>query len=103
VPAVSIACSDGETPPSGPDTSGNEPTASFRQGPEQAKLQVLARRLAAALADDAFRQDIKKQRDASPVVEHKFHFRSFLDGRGQAALRRVLDPVQPRFAVRRDS
>ena len=87
--AAAIACSDGEAPPSGPTAPGNEPTVALRQGPERAKLEILARRLAVALADDAFRQDFKAQLDASPVVEHKLHFRSFLEGRGQAALRRV--------------
>ena len=84
---AAIACSDNEAP--GPTMPADEPTAALAKGPDQAKLEILARRFAVALADDAFRLDLKAQLDASPIVEHKLHFRTFLQGRGRAALRQV--------------
>lgn len=84
---AAIACSDNEA--SGPTMPADEPTAALAKGPDQAKLEILARRFAVALADDAFRLDLKAQLDASPIVEHKLHFRTFLQGRGRAALRQV--------------
>ena len=73
---AAIACSDNEA--SGPTMPADEPTAALAKGPDQAKLEILARRFAVALADDAFRLDLKAQLDASPIVEHKLHFRTFL-------------------------
>jgi hypothetical protein len=52
-------------------------------------MDRLARRLARALADPAFRLYLKEQLDASPFMEHKLHLQNLL----HAADRRVLKEV----------
>jgi len=45
---------------------------------DQLRLEQLARRLARALADPAFRARLKRDLDRSPVREHKLHFQRLL-------------------------
>jgi hypothetical protein len=69
-----------------PAPTANEETAPLpsvvspnaRSASERAAMDRLARRLARALADPAFRQSIKNQIDRSPFSEHKLQLQSLL-------------------------
>jgi hypothetical protein len=89
---VALACSEHPpaTAPSAPDLQLTPPppppppAASARSDAEQ-----LARSMALALGDRAFRAHVKAQLDRSPFREHKLPFQRFLaleGGRGMAAL-----------------
>ena len=87
---VALACSEHPpaTAPSAPDLKvtppPSPPAASARSDAEQ-----LARSMALALGDRAFRAHVKAQLDRSPFREHKLPFQRFLaqdGGRGMAAL-----------------
>jgi hypothetical protein len=89
---VALACSEHPpaTAPSAPDLKLTPPSpppppaASARSDAEQ-----LARSMALALGDRAFRAHVKAQLDRSPFREHKLPFQRFLaqeGGRGMAAL-----------------
>jgi hypothetical protein len=56
---------------------------------ERDAMDRLARRLARALADPAFRAYVKGQLDQSPFVEHKLQLQRFLHGSGRRALKEV--------------
>jgi hypothetical protein len=78
-----------------PAPTANEETAplpsvvspSARSAIERAAMDRLARRLARALADPAFRQSIKNEIDRSPFREHKLQLQSFLNGSDRRALK----------------
>jgi hypothetical protein len=74
-------------------TAGNEEVtlapATTRSTEERVAMDRLARRLARALADPAFRAYVKDQLDQSPFIEHKLQLQRFLHGSGQRALKEV--------------
>jgi len=80
-----------------PAPTANEETAPLpsvvspkaRSAIERAAMDRLARRLARALADPAFRQSIKNEMDRSPFREHKLQLQSFLRASNRRALREV--------------
>jgi len=74
-----LACSD-RPPGTAPDAAGGPVVLSTANGPE-----LLARSLALALGDPAFRAHVKGELDRSPFREHKLSFQRFLTaGRGHA-------------------
>ena len=78
-----------------PAPTANEETAPLpsvispnaRSTIERAAMDRLARRLARALADPAFRQSIKNEIDRSPFREHKLQLQSFLKGSNRRVLK----------------
>jgi hypothetical protein len=82
-----VACSD-RAPMTTPLEEGDPGTA-VRAGPP---TEQLARLVALALADPAFRSELKARFDGSPYREHKLHFQRLLDadgGRARAAIARA--------------
>ena len=74
-----LACSD-RPPGTAPDAAGGPNVLSTATNPE-----LLARSLALALGDPAFRAHMKGELDRSPFREHKLSFQRFLTaGRGHA-------------------
>ena len=67
-----LACSD-RPPGTAPDAASGEPAILSAAAPE-----LLARSLALALGDPAFRAHVKDQLDRSPFREHKLSFQRFL-------------------------
>ncbi|HYT71501.1 MAG TPA: hypothetical protein VEK78_08970 [Gemmatimonadales bacterium] len=78
-----IGCSDRPptTAPPKPQAAASPAVAA-----RQAKSEALARRMALALQNPAFRAYVKTQLDASPVREHKLHFQRFLGADGGRAV-----------------
>ncbi len=75
-----LACSD-RPPGTAPDAASGEPAALSATAPE-----LLARSLALALGDPAFRAQVKAELDRSPFREHKLSFQRFLAaGRGSGS------------------
>jgi hypothetical protein len=80
-----------------PAPTANEETAplpsvvspSARSAIERAAMDRLARRLALALADPAFRAALKAELERSPFVEHKLQLQSFLRASNRRALKEV--------------
>jgi hypothetical protein len=73
-------------------TAGNEETTvapAMASTQERDAMDRLARRLALALADPAFRAYVKRQLDRSPFVEHKLQLQRFLHSSGRQALHAV--------------
>src|SRR6266700_1372263 len=86
VAALSVAACGDRSQPSAP-----EPPATAAPAPPTAAIrnEQLARRVARALRDPAFRAYVKANLDASPFQEHKLQFQRFLakeNGRATAAL-----------------
>jgi len=82
-----------------PQSAGTRNEAASRAAQEH-----LARRVALALADPAFRAAIKAEFDRSPVIEHKLHFQRWLqssDRRALTALARATH--EPEAAVEADA
>src|SRR3989449_11450346 len=80
-----LACSD-RPPGTAPDAAGGPNVLSTATNPE-----LLARSLALALGEPAFRAHVKAELDRSPFREHKLPFQRFLAagrGRGLAAMAR---------------
>ena len=81
----------------GPTASNEEPSTApanshspaARSAVERAAMDRLARRLAQALADPAFRRYLKAELDRSPFAEHKLHLQRLL----RASDRRVLKEI----------
>ena len=68
------------------------PPASSDAGSAAPSTAPLARLVAQALGDPAFRSELKAQLDGSPYREHKLHFQRLLDrtgGRARAAIARA--------------
>ena len=81
---VALACSD-RPPGTAPDAATGEPTPLSAA----ARPELLARSLALALGDPAFRAHVKAELDRSPFREHKLSFQHFLAaerGSGSGAL-----------------
>ena len=80
-----------------PAPTANEETAplpsvvspSARSAIERAAMDRLARRLALALADPAFRATLRAELEQSPFVEHKIQLQSFLRASNRRALKEV--------------
>jgi hypothetical protein len=85
--ATSAAC-DRPAPTAGNEEATIAPITT-RSTEERDAMDRLARRLAQALADPAFRAYVKDQLDRSPVVEHKLQLQRFLYGSGRQALKAV--------------
>jgi hypothetical protein len=77
--------------PTAPGDPGSAPKAASlsRHTSERAAMDRLARRLARAMADPAFRSSVKRELDRSTFVEHKVQFQNFLHGSGGRALKEV--------------
>jgi hypothetical protein len=79
------ACSDRT-----PVTPGTDaPLAVPPVGPSARRPDALARQFAKTLKNPAFRAYLKAQLDASPYVEHKLQFQTFLGANGGRALREI--------------
>jgi hypothetical protein len=95
--ASAAACSDrGGAAPTAPSAepatavSGGTPLRSAsprNEAAARAAQEHLARRVALALADPAFRAAMKAEFDRSPVIEHKLHFQRWLEGSKRRALK----------------
>jgi hypothetical protein len=106
--AAVAACDRSDSAPTSPPDAAPGPapelraTAMERAG--RAAEERLARRLALALADPAFRADLKRSLDGSKFREHKLHFQRLLGapgGRTLGALAR--GGREPEGAVRADA
>jgi hypothetical protein len=89
--AAALAACDRPAPTANEETA---PLASMvspnaRSAIERAAMDRLARRLALALADPAFRATLKAELEQSPFVEHKLQFQSFLRASNRRALKEV--------------
>ncbi|HET8624792.1 MAG TPA: hypothetical protein VFM14_14605, partial [Gemmatimonadales bacterium] len=82
------ACRD-TTPPTGPGESASALHRVAAPAADRARFERLARRMARALADPAFRARVKADLDRSPVTEHKLHFQRFLTAGSSPALAEV--------------
>jgi hypothetical protein len=81
---------DAPTSPTTPSTPAAGPAAlAPALAGERDSRERLARRLALAMADPAFRASVKSRLDASSVREHKIHFQRFLRSEGSRGLRDV--------------
>jgi hypothetical protein len=87
---ITAACADRPTPVE-PPREAAEPAAASGTGappatPEQARHERLARRVALALRDDAFRATVYGALHGSPIREGKVHLQRFLsEGNGRRA------------------
>jgi hypothetical protein len=108
------ACSErgGPAPTAPPDeqvtASAAGPATNAAGIPNRAAARAvqehLARRVALALADPAFRADIKAEFDRSPVIEHKVHFQRWLQASGRHALTALAKAArEPEAAVDADA
>lgn len=71
---------------------------------ERSAMDRLARRMARALADPAFRAHLKAELDRSPFVEHKLQFQRFLKASNRKALREVARlTAEPESVVEADA
>lgn len=89
--AVLAAC---DRTPTAPHESSSIPGASTftSHASQRGAMDRLARRVARAMADPAFRSYVKEQLDRSPFGEHKVQFQDFLrasNGRGLKAVARL--------------
>ncbi len=75
--ALVAACGE-RVPPTAVDESGPSFVRSGRPAAEQQRLERLARRVARALADPAFRGRVKDELARSPFREGKLHFQRFV-------------------------
>jgi hypothetical protein len=89
IAAVAGCQRDAPTAPISEESNRGPAAASPQAAGERASRERLARRLALALADPAFRATIKSRLDASPFREHKIHFQRFLRGANRATLRDI--------------
>jgi hypothetical protein len=82
---VLLAACGERVPPTGVEEPGTASARRSAPGAEQQQHERLARRLARALADPAFRIRVKTELDRSPFPESKIHFQAFLTRGGQPA------------------
>jgi hypothetical protein len=89
--AATLAACDRTPPTAGSDDAGAASSTAPAPGStaQRGAMDRLARRLARALADPAFRLYLKQQLDGSPFAEHKLHLQKLL----HASHRRVLKDV----------
>jgi hypothetical protein len=86
--ACIAACDRSPTAPGDPGSAAKTASLS-RHTSERAAMDRLARRLARAMADPAFRSYVKEELDRSTFVEHKVQFQNFLRASGGRALKEV--------------
>src|SRR5262245_29272663 len=85
-------CNDRTPEPTAPEApapaapAGREAGTGHPVAERQAQVR-LARRVALALADPAFRSYVKQELDRSPVAEHKVHFQRWLTSSDRHALK----------------
>lgn len=72
--AALAACGERTAAPTAADEPGLSAAKTAAPEPDRDRLEQLARRLARALSDPAFRLRLKQDLDRSPVREHKLHF-----------------------------
>jgi len=87
--AVALAACDRPAPTANEETAPLPSVVSpnARSAIERAAMDRLARRLARALADPAFRQSIKNEIDRSPFREHKLQLQSLLKASNRSVLK----------------
>jgi hypothetical protein len=87
--AVALAACDRPAPTANEETAPLPSVVSpnARSAIERAAMDRLARRLALALADPAFRQSIKNEIDRSPFREHKLQLQRLLEGSDRRILK----------------
>jgi hypothetical protein len=86
--AAALAACDRPAPTAVNEDTPPAPVA-LSSAHERAAMDRLARRLARALADPAFRAYLKAELDRSPFVEHKLQLQRFLRSSGRRALKEV--------------
>ncbi|HET9726510.1 MAG TPA: hypothetical protein VFP28_06300 [Gemmatimonadales bacterium] len=112
--AVAGACTDrgGPAPTAPPNEQVNAatvrpptpPPGTRHEAASRAAQEHLARRVALALADPAFRAAIKAEFDGSPVIEHKLHFQRWLQSSGRRPLTALARAAhEPEAAVEADA
>ncbi|MFL5448784.1 MAG: hypothetical protein ACJ8AX_09565, partial [Gemmatimonadales bacterium] len=74
--AAALAACDRSVPTAGNEESASPPTAQYSV--ERSAMDRLARKLARALADSAFRAYLKGELDRSPFPEHKLQLQKLL-------------------------
>jgi hypothetical protein len=89
--AAAVAACDRPAPTANEETAPLPSVVSpnARSSTERAAMDRLARRLARALADPAFRATLKTELEQSPFVEHKLQLQSFLRASNRRALKEV--------------
>jgi hypothetical protein len=89
--AAALAACDRPAPTATEETAPLPSAAlpNARSSIERAAMDRLARRLARALADPAFRATLKAELEQSPFVEHKLQLQSFLRASNRRALKEV--------------
>ena len=90
------ACSDTSVdPPQGED-------AQFTRVPQEVSLDLLAKGLAIALADDGFRQQVFEDLRDSPFPQHALHLPSYLSGdRGSSIMAAIGGALGPETGASR--
>ncbi|HEU4699194.1 MAG TPA: hypothetical protein VFS40_08440 [Gemmatimonadales bacterium] len=81
---------------------GGSPAAAAPAADPHPQLELMARRLARALRDPAFRAYVRSALDESPFVEHKLPLQRFLEadgGRGRRELARANDVAEAALAA----
>jgi hypothetical protein len=87
---AAVAACDRPAPTANEEAPAPPPAGSqVQSSAERTAIDRLARRLARALADPAFRARLKAELDRSPFVEHKVQLQSFLHASDGRALREV--------------
>ncbi|HMV30688.1 MAG TPA: hypothetical protein PKA50_01100 [Gemmatimonadales bacterium] len=86
---VLLAACTGPDPVATPEHPAARVAPGIMVSPETVQLEGLARRLAVALGDPAFRSRFRARLEASPYPEHKLHLQRTLAGEGGAELRAV--------------
>jgi hypothetical protein len=86
---AAVAACDRPAPTANEDTSPPATGSQAQSSTERAAIDRLARRLARALADPAFRARLKAELDRSPYIEHKVQLQSFLRAADGVALKEI--------------
>jgi hypothetical protein len=87
--ALAAACADQEPTAAGPGGTEAAETDPGEGRSESARAERLARRLALALADSAYRAELHAELQRSPVAEQKLHFQRYVAGAGGRAAERI--------------
>jgi hypothetical protein len=88
--AATLAACDRSPPTAVHDDDASPPDSpAERYLHERGAMDRLARRLARAMANPAFRSQLKTELDQSPFVEHKIHFQKFLERSDRRALKEL--------------
>jgi hypothetical protein len=89
--AAAVIVAACERTPTAPHEAASIPGASTltNHASEREAMDRLARRVARAMADPAFRSYVKEQLDGSPFGEHKLQFQGFLKAANGRALKEV--------------